>query len=292
MSLLGGDLTTQQRVATWIAAAPTQPSAIIGQLISSMTSMIYGKLNRARIYSQTFTRVFDGVGNMQLVLPDYPVTSVTSVQVGQRLIPPSVLPVSEAQPIGTNPGYGYRLIPWSGNLPGENAVLEFANGYFPTGAQNVKVTYTAGYLVKDEPWTIPTASPPTITVSQQQGIWSRDNGVFYASSLAPLMPVNASPTVGQYISPEDEAPGLYTFNSGDATQDILISYSFVPADLEEACIQMVAERYTYRTRVGDISKSLGGQETMRFMRSGLPPEVISMIQPYVSVVYPTIGAPL
>ena len=293
MSLAGGDLTTQARVATWMSTGPAPPSAILGQLIGSMTALIYSKLNRARIYSQSFTRTFDGVGNMQLVLPDYPVTNVMSVQQGNALVPPSVLPnVGTPQPPGTNYGYGWRIPLWAGNLPGENAVLEFVNGSFYVAAQNVKVTYQAGYLISQEPWTIPAGTPPTVTVLQQQGIWSRDNGVVYASTGVALVPVAASPTAGQYIPPLDATPGLYTFNAGDEDADILISYSFIPASLEEACIQMVAERYSYRTRVGDVSKSLGGQETMRYLRGELPPEVMGMICDYISVVPPNIGAPV
>jgi hypothetical protein len=292
MSLAGGDLTTPARVGVWMSTGPTLPSAIISQLIGSMTALIYAKLNRARIFSQTFTRTFDGVGNMQLVLPDYPVTSVSTVQQGNALVPPSVLPSpGSSQPLGTNPGYGYRLITWNGNLPGENAVLEFKGGSFYVAPQNVKVTYQAGYLVSQEPWTIPVGTPPEVTVLQQQGIWSRDNGVVYADTGVPLVPVAASPTVGQYIPPPDATPGLYVFNAADEDADVLVSYSFIPASLEEACIQMVAERYTYRARVGDISKSLGGQETMRF-RLGIPQEVMAMIQDYVSVVPPNIGAPV
>jgi hypothetical protein len=64
----------------------------------------------------------------------------------------------------------------------------------------------------------------------------------------------------------------------------------------------VAERYAYRSRVGDISKSLGGQETMQFFRgntgrpwsrtASLPPEVMDLINPYINVLPPTIGAPV
>jgi hypothetical protein len=293
MSLAGGDLTTQARVATWMSTGPTPPSAILGQLIGSMTALIYSKLNRARIYSQSFTRTFDGVGNMQLVLPDYPVTNVTSVQQGNALVPPSVLPnVGTPQPPGTNYGYGWRIPLWAGNLPGENAVLEFVNGSFYVAAQNVKVTYQAGYLISQEPALVPsTPGPYTVTVLQPQGIWSRDNGVVYAASGIALTPVKTLTVAGQYIPPTDNAPGLYTFDAADEGAALLISYSFVPADLEEACIQLVAERYTYRGRVGDMSKSLGGQETMRF-RLGIPSEIMCMIDPYVSVVYPQIGAPI
>jgi hypothetical protein len=302
MSLLGGDLTTQQRVSTWLANAPAQPSPILAQLIGSMSTLIYNKLNRGRLYSRTHTRIFDGVGNSQLVLPDWPVTSIASVQQGCALIPPSVLvPQGTVQPPGTSPGYGYRYVPWGGNLPGDPSVLEFVNGCFYPAYQNVQVTYTAGYLVANEAQSVPAVAPYVVTVTQPQGIWCRDNGIVYASGGA-LTPVTGTPTVGQYVVGPDSSPGQYTFSAADAGKALLISYSFIPADLEEATIQMVAERYSYRSRVGEESKSLGGQETVRFMRgnsgrpwnrnSSLPPEVMDLINPYVSVLAPAIGAPL
>jgi len=301
MTLLAGDLTTPQRVVNWLPNPPNVSAPILAQLITSMTSLIYGKLSRARTYSQTFTRTFDGVGNMQLVLPDYPVTSVSSVQNGAALVQQSVLPVpGTTQPAGTCEGYGWRLIPWAGDLPGQNAVLEFNHGYFYMGAQNIKVTYTAGYLISGEAWTVPAASPFTVTVLQPQGIWCRDNGVTYANGTA-LTPVASSPAVGQYVVGPDSTPGLYTFSSADAGAAVLISYSFIPSPLEEATIQMVAERLSYRTRIGELSKSLGGQETVRFLRGGtgrpytstsLPPEVMDLIHDYVNVVPPNIGAPV
>lgn len=295
MSLLGGDLTTPQRAAAWIANPPALPSAVIGQLIGSMSGLIYGKLNRARTFSQLFTRVFDGVGTQQIVLPDYPVTSVASVLVGRTSVP-----LSDASS-SSGSCYGFRYLPWQGNLPGANAVLEFSGGYFPLGVQNVKVTYRAGYLAQNELWTVPAVSPWQITALQGEGIWCRDNGVTYANG-TPLTPVVAITAVGQYIPPSDFSPGLYTFGAADAGAGVLISYSFIPAPLEEACIQMIAERYSYRGRIGEVMKSLGGQETARFQRgamgppwsskSALPPEVMDLISDYVSVVYPAIGAPL
>jgi hypothetical protein len=187
-------------------------------------------------------------------------------------------------------------------LPGENAVLEFVGGYFYTRSQNVKVTYQAGYLISNEAVTVPAVTPWQLTVQQPLGIWSRDNGVVYASTGVALRPVTVITAAGQYIPPPDTNPGLYTFGTADASANLLISYSFIPADLEEACIQMIAERYSYRGRIGEISKSLGGQETIRFMRGGsgppwgrtssLPPEIMDLIWPYVNVVMPNIGAPV
>lgn len=301
MTLAAGDLTTPERVAAWMANTPAS-TAVLPQLITSMTAMLYGKLNRARLYNQVFTRVFDGVGNMQLVLPDWPVTAISQVQMGSQIVPAAPLP-QPGTTVAASPtyGYGWRFAPWLGNLPGDPAVLELTGGAFWTGVQNIKVTYSAGYLISNEAQTVPSVSPYTVTVNQFQGIWCRDNGVTYADGTA-LSPVTSNPGAGQYVIPPDTTPGVYTFSAADEGKSLLISYSFIPADLEEACIQMVAERYSYRQRIGEISKSLGGQETVRFMRgnsgkpwsgtSSLPPEVMDLIWPYVSVTPPAIGAPV
>lgn len=302
MTLLAGDLTTPARVAIWIPNLnPAAP--IVPMLISAQTNLIYSKLNRARLYNQQFIRMLDGVGNYQLVLPDYPVTAVSAVQVGSAAINPYPLPNPvTGLPISTF-GYGWRIPLWGGNLPGENAVMEFVNGTFWQGAQNVQVTYNAGYAEINEPQTVPASgsfSGGTVTVLQPQGIWCRDNGVTYAATGVALTPVTAITSAGQYIPPTDTTLGIYTFGIADASQAVLITYSFIPADLELACIQMVAESNSYRTRVGELDKSLGGQETIRFMRGGnprqmfsdIPPEIEALIWPYVSVVPPAIGAPV
>jgi hypothetical protein len=240
---------------------------------------------------------------MQLVLPDWPVTSIASIQQGNYYIPPSVLaPPGSVQPIGTGPGYGFRYIPWNGDLPGSPCVIELKDAFFYRGPQNVQVTYTAGYLIQNEPIVPASPGPYTVTVQQLQGIWCRDNGVTYAATGLSLSPVATAPGAGQYIPPADSSPGVYTFSSADADQTMLINYSFIPADLEEAVIQMVAERYAYRGRIGEISKSLGGQETIRYARgamgppwnsfSSLPPEVMDIVNSYVSVLPPAIGAPV
>lgn len=306
MSLFGGDLTTPARVQTWLGGSGAVPLNM-GQMVTSMSALIYNKLNRSRLFSQTHTRTFDGTGTYQLVLPDWPLVgtgAVSSVQLGARLIQPFPLPnpTTGAFPVNTF-GYGYRFVPWEGNLPGSQAVLEFVNGVWYRGPQNLQVTYTAGYLIQNEAWAVPT--PPTVTVSQPLGVWSRDNGVSYAAGqtrTGTLTVVTGVPAQGQYNAPVDSAPGTYTFSAADEGFSILISYSFVPADLEEACIQMVAERRSYATRIGELSKSLGGQEVVSFLRGsphrrrmdswfGLPPEIEALIMPYASVTSPAIGAP-
>lgn len=305
MTLAGGDLTTLSRLENWVEGATSNSSTILTQLITACSNGIKSKLNRANLYSQSYTRTFDGQGNYQLVLPDYPVTAITNVQMGAAIIGPSPLPnpVSGVYP-PPSLGYGYRYEPWLGDLPGQPAILEFVNGTWWAGSQNIQITYTAGYLVASEPWTIPSnPGPYAVTTLQLMGFQCCDNGIVYASSGVALTPVANSSLLaaGKYVPPPDTSPGLYTFSASDAGAAVLVSYSYVPADLEEGCIQYIAERWSYRGRVGVVSKSLGGQETMRWLRGGasrgqmfpeLPPEVESLIWPYVSVVPPAIGAPV
>ena len=61
---------------------------------------------------------------------------------------------------------------------------------------------------------------------------------------------------------------------------MLVSYSYIPADIEDACINMVAERYNYKSRIGYISKSLGGQETVTFSQKDMPDFIRTLLQPY------------
>ena len=311
MTLLAGDLTTPQRFVQWLGTsnAPQPASPIVSQLISSMTALIYSKLNRARLYSQVFTRTFNGQGTSQLVLPDWPVTNISQLLMGSVLVPASPLPTVVNGTVNTtNSGrYGFRFVNWNGNLPGDPAVLEFVSGQFWPGMQNIQVTYTAGYLISSEKWTVPKATgggavQDQVTVLQQLGIWCRDNGVVNTTTGATMTPVagSASLSTGCYFVSADATPGIYTFFDADvqAGLNVAISYSFIPADLEEACNQMIAERYVYRDRIGVESKSLAGQETVRFARGGyryqmfpdLPPEVDALISPYVSVMSPAIGA--
>ena len=42
------------------------------------------------------------------------------------------------------------------------------------------------------------------------------------------------------------AAGVYSFAAVDAGASVLISYGFIPAAINNACIEWVAERYRYR----------------------------------------------
>ena len=61
---------------------------------------------------------------------------------------------------------------------------------------------------------------------------------------------------------------------------MLITYSYVPADLADAAIELVSERFKYAQRIGETSHSLGGNETVSFDNARFTPLVISLLAPY------------
>jgi hypothetical protein len=293
LSLFNGDLTTPQRVAMWLPSPPALPSPILSMLVTSASNQIRSKLNRNVIYSRLVNQTLGGTGNDVILLPEYPVSSISSLQVGHSLVNAYPLPAPTSLAPPNTFGYGYRFTPWDGvTLPGDPAMIKFVHGGFPYGEQNIKVSYMAGYGITNEAQ----VAAAQVTVAQPLGIWCRDNGVVYATTGLPLTAVATSPAIGQYVPPTDTQPGIYTFSAADAAANaaLLISYSFVPADLEQAVIHMVAETMSYRGRVGEISKSLGGQESVRFWRGDkgmrIPPEIEALIHPYVSVIPPLIGS--
>ncbi len=96
------------------------------------------------------------------------------------------------------------------------------------------------------------------------------------------MAVAGTPSVGQYSI----SGGVYTFAAADTDAAVLLSYGYVPADLGFCCLDWAAELYSYRARIGQRSKSLGGQETISFIVKDVPDFVATALQPFKRVVMP------
>jgi hypothetical protein len=276
------NLTTLANAEAWIGDLTPGDSAatdaLINRLITAASGLILSFVNRPTLLPQTYTETRDGTGGPRLMLRNWPVTAVAAVTIGGT----AILAGSYSGQPTTNGWAGYFFSGWDGMPPGRRVNLELNGQRFCRGIQNVSVTYTAGYLVDNEAGTVDGAADPanSVTVQAPYGSWGSDQGVTYANG-TPLVAVKAAPSAGQYQL--DTTPGIYVFNAADAGADVLISYGFVPAVIEEACVQMVAERYSYRARVGSRSKTLGGLETMSYDRSPIPPEVTAMLRSYCSV---------
>lgn len=267
-----GDLTTLANVKAWLNITGDASDAVLQRLISQCSRTILDELQRSSLISQTYTDVADGMGGSHEFLDNWPVTAVSQVIVDGQVIPEAV------QQVGASfASVGWRLQPWDGYTPGDPQAVEMIGRCFTRGRLNVSITYTAGYLVSAEAWTIP-ATPFQVTAKQILGPWAADSGVTYADGTA-LVAVASSPAQGQY----SVSAGVYTFNAADEGQSVLLSYSYTPASLEDTCINWVSERFRYRDRIGQKSKTLGGQETASYDLSDIPAYIKTQLQPFRKV---------
>jgi hypothetical protein len=107
--------------------------------------------------------------------------------------------------------------------------------------------------------------------------------VSYASGGSLTAIASGTPSTGQYVPPNlsgDNPTLYYQFAAGDATKGVLLNYNYVPAQVEQACIETVGERYRYKSRIGQKSQTLGGQETSSYDISGLTMAVMEMLEPF------------
>jgi hypothetical protein len=270
------DLTTVANLKTYlnIPATQTTQNQQLAGMVTRVSSQIRAFLARGSLLSQSYTKLFDGTGTSRLMLPDWPVTSVAEVSVGARTYQPAADPGPALTEPTLAPFFGrYRLTPWDGYAPGRPAAIELLSpDIFRRGHGNVLVTYTAGYLAS-ETWIVPSGqNPPQIAVREAQGIFAANAGVSYAAGAALLSaPLGTALTAGRYTAPSPLAASpVYTFAAADAGQTVVISYSFVPAALEQACIDAVAALY-FPAILGapaGIQTLRAGQSEMQF---GRPP---------------------
>lgn len=260
--------TTLAELKSWLGVASSETDKMLTRLIHMCTQGILGYLSRdtflyeERIYSSS------GVGGPSILLPSWPVHSITSLQVGSISVPAG----------NPNANAGYTLEPIETAPPGNMQELAL-NGYaFTPGQLNVRVTYMAGYAIVGE---LQTAAA-SVNVNAPYGDWVRDEGVVYAPTGLPLVRVTGTPTLGQYALGAEA--GQYVFAAADAGASVAITYSYVPFAIADACIEWAAERFRYKSRIGQRTASLSGQVTASYDLSAMPETVKYLLHSYKRVV--------
>lgn len=268
--MANGDLTTLAHVKEWLGIDPeaTDGDALLSRMITAASRFVLGYLNRASLAAMTINDVYDGHGNNFMILRQWPVIDLSTIQ---------FYGITVDQPAVGNPRSNGYLLEDAQQAGGQQRLTLFGHN-FPVGRSVINISYRAGYLMMDEAYTIPDATPWQITTSS---VWLVDEGVKYALGDIPLTKVDENPIVGQYSV---DVNGVYTFAEADEGEDILISYSYVPADIEQATYQMVGEQYNYKSRIGYVSKSLAGQETVTFTQKSMTDYIKLLLQPYMRVV--------
>lgn len=279
-------LTSLANVKVWLNINDTLSDAILTRLIQQASRMIFNYINRPDFNRQTFNEMQDGRGTTSITLRNYPVISVSSLTVWGTAI-------GQSNGQGT---YGWALESIDSALSGSAQTLSIIGGYpagasagglswgcagaspkgFAEGRDNVLISYQAGYCIQNEAQTVVEVSTNyQVTANQPDGTWSQDDGVTYATGVK-MTPVASAPAAGQYTV----AAGVYTFNVGDNAASVILNYSYIPFDVEQACIEIVAERFKYRNNIGVKSRSMGGVATDTFSMVDLQPYVEMMLNSY------------
>lgn len=241
----------------------------VKRMIGMASSVVHSVLQRPNLFRHTYSDLYDGAGRERQMLRQWPALSVESLTVAGVSIAPAA-------------GYGqagYRLEPWDGFPPGGPQSLILSGSAFFRGRGNVAVTYTAGYAVEGEAHLVPSTPGYDVTANAPCGSWAVDHGVTYGDG-ASLVKVAQSPAQGQYSVSE----GVYSFNAADAGQPVRLSYSFIPAEIEQAVIDIVVSSSEFDAG-GNIKLMKAGDATLeRFSPSALSRDTMALLQPYKSVV--------
>ena len=284
------NLTTLANVRAWVGSQSTVTTddALLSRLIIEASQTILDYLQRADLGYTEATEIISGRGERKLQLRNWPVIEVTSVSIEGVSVPASTS--ASMQGFFLEPVYGSIAgRPQNLGLRGYAQTLPNRLPAFPTGVGNIEIGYSFGYCVQDEAATIPSASTYTITPASPRGLFGGDLGVTLADGTPLTAIASGTPSAGQYLPPDvsSATPRLvYTFAAADAGKAVLLSYNFVPAPVEQACIELVGERYKYKSRIGLASASMGGQETTSYMvEETLTAAIKGRLDPYKLVWY-------
>jgi hypothetical protein len=276
--MTASDLAALSDVKAWLSGSSgigSSDDALLARLITDVSGAIMAYLGRPSLTPRSFVERLDGDGKTRLFLRRYPVLAINSLLIDNQTVSAAPVPAAGAPCAG-----GYLLEPWDGLPPGRLQALDVFGTCFHQGRQNVVVGYSAGYAVSGESAIVPARPGPyTVTAAGPLGPWASDSGVSYANGPA-LTPVAGNPSAGQYVV----AGGVYTFAAADAGANMLLSYGFIPAAINNACIEWVAERYRYRTRIGQSAQTIAGQQTASYSLKDVPDFIRTSLDPYRSVV--------
>ena len=276
--MAASDLAALADVKTWLSGSSgigSSDDTLLARLITDVSGAIAAYLGRPSLTPRAFIERLDGDGRARLYLRRYPALVVSSLVIDNHAVGAAGAPAA-----GAPCASGYLLEAWDGLPPGRPQALDLFGAIFRPGRQNIVIGYNAGYAVTAESATVPAAPGPYhVTAAAPFGPWASDSGVVYAGGAA-MTAVAGTPAAGQY----NVSSGLYSFATADAGANVLISYGFIPAAINNACIEWVAERYRYRTRVGQSAQTVAGQMTSSYSLKDIPDFIRASLDPYRSVV--------
>ena len=167
--------------------------------------------------------------------------------------------------------------------PGRPQALDVFRTFYRKGRQNIVVDYSAGYAVENEAANVPASPGPySVAAAAPLGPWASDAGVTYANG-TPLVAVTSNPAARANDAVR-ERRAVHVRGSGCRRRraDLL---RLRPGRNQQCLHRMeLAERYRYRTRVGQSAQTVQGQQTASYSLKDIPEFVRASLDPYRSVV--------
>lgn len=142
--MAAGDLTTVERVKAFADVRNDTSDALLTDLVAGASAYVQQWLGRT-LHQAVYTMWFDGTGGDVMFLPDWPLTSVSTVTVDDRVIQPA------SGPLAT----GYRWDKYS---------VWLHNDRFVRGRRNCVIGWTAGYTEQTLPKDIVEATTELVTL--------------------------------------------------------------------------------------------------------------------------------
>jgi hypothetical protein len=98
----------------------------------------------------------------------------------------------------------------------------------------------------------------------------------------PPSPTDGSYGAGYVFSPTELALRGYVFTR--RAQNVFVIYTaghaVTPPDIAQAAIELVAQRYSERTRIGEVSRALSGTETVTYSQQDMSDDVKLLLSQY------------
>lgn len=257
-------LTTLAAVKQWLNISTTDSDALLIQSIDAASQFILDYLGWDSFQRTAYVQNFRGYGNPDVLLKFWPILSVASVYTHGVGVQPSV--VNNGMP-----GSGFTI---SDRRNGQQFISLY--GYSFGNGSPGQVSYEAGFETT-QTMVIPDDTPWQLTPTNK-GTWSNDLGVLIDGVAGILVAEN--PTTGQYAVDEW---GVYTFAEADAGKTVIIAYSYTPAAVSFAAMEIVGLWFKRRDRIGIQSKTLGGQETITYTNEDMNSGARAMLQPFKNV---------
>lgn len=264
-------LTTLAAVKEWLGITTDGSDAALTRIIDAASQFVLGWLNRDSFQATSYTQNFRGNGKGSTLLRNWPVISVSSVGVAGVAVPEATAPVNGL------PGSGWMLSD-PRNAPQSLELF----GYSYTYQWPCQVVYVAGFRTTQTSVvpSVDTGSTYAVIEPTNDGCWSADLGVTLDSITATLNAAG-TPAAGEYSVDEW---GTYSFNSADAGKVAVISYDYTPWAVSFAVTELIGEWYRRKDRIGVLSKTLGGQETVTFSQKDMNDSIRGSLQLYNNVV--------